>query len=361
MVWDPQKRPDGRGTQPDLQEILRQIKDSFRGRKPTKGPFWLLPVIILAVLIGINSYFTVNPQETAVILRFGKFVRNTEAGLHFKMPFGIEQVYKVPTGRVIQREYGYRTIEAGIGSKISEKGYEEEAVMLSGDLNVVDVQWTIQYKISDPVKYLFKLVNVESTLDDISESVMRRMVGNRYADEVLTVGRADIAEMARKEIQIIMDHYETGLRIITVKLQNVNPPDPVKGAFNEVNEARQEKERTINEAQRIYNERIPKARGQAQQMITEAEGYALERVNKAKGETERFMEILSEYQKASAVTRKRMYLEAFENFINSVKGVLVFDENQENTLNILDIGKTLLSSSPQGVLEHSGQSSQGSE
>ncbi|SFM62692.1 FtsH protease activity modulator HflK [Thermodesulforhabdus norvegica] len=340
MVWDPHQ-PDRRSGQVTLQELLRQLREQFRGRAP-KGPFWLLPVIAIAVLVAMNSYFTVNPQETAVVLRFGKFSRTADAGLHFKLPFGIERVYKVPTGRVLQREYGYRTIEAGIRSKFAERGYEQEARMLSGDLNVVDVQWTVQYKIADPVKYLFRLVDVESTLDDISESVMRRMVGNRYADEVLTVGRAEIAEMVRKEIQAIMDHYETGLRIITVKLQNVNPPDPVKAAFNEVNEARQEKERMINEAQQIYNEQIPRARGQAQQMITEAEGYALERVNRARGETERFLEILAEYQKAPEVTRKRMYLEAFEGFINKVKGVVVFDENQKNTLNLLDIGRTLM-------------------
>jgi membrane protease subunit HflK len=260
-------------------------------------------------------------------------------GLHFKIPFGVEQVQKVVTGRVLQREYGYRTIEAGVRSRFTEKGYEEEARMLSGDLNVVDVQWTIQYKIADPEKYLFKVRDVEGTLDDISESVMRRMVGNRYADEVLTIGRAEIAEMARKEIQEIMDHYETGIQIVSVKLQNVNPPEPVKAAFNEVNEARQEKERMINEAQRLYNENIPKARGEARQIITEAEGYATERVNRARGEAERFLEILAAYQKYPDITRKRMYLESFEHFMNSTKGIVILDEAQKSFLPLMDFSK----------------------
>ncbi len=339
MTWDPQ-RPPGRPAPPSIDEFIRRLKEGFRGRQPaSKGPFWIIPVVVLLLLAAMNSYYIVNPQETAVVTRFGRFVRTSDAGFHLKLPFGIERVKKVVTGRVLQREYGYRTVQAGVRSRFAERGYEEEARMLSGDLNVVDVQWTVQYKISDPVQYLFKVKDVESTLDDISESVMRRMVGNRYADEVLTVGRAEIAELVRKEIQTIMDHYETGLKIVTVKLQNVNPPDPVKAAFNEVNEARQEKERMINEAQQIYNEQIPKAKGQAQQMITEAEGYALERVNRAQGDTQRFLKILAEYEKAPEITRKRMYLESFEQFLRNIKGVVVFDENQGNIVNFLDIGR----------------------
>ncbi|HDL89507.1 MAG TPA: FtsH protease activity modulator HflK [Thermodesulforhabdus norvegica] len=341
MTWEPQ-RPQ-RQVQLGIEEFFRKVSEAFKSRRPaSRGPFWIVPVVVLLILAGLNSYYIVNPQETAVVTRFGRFVRTADAGFHLKWPFGIERVQKVVTGRILQREYGYRTIRAGVRSRFAEKGFEEEARMLSGDLNVVDVQWTVQYKIADPVKYLFRVRDVESTLDDISESVMRRMVGNRYADEVLTVGRAEIAELVRKELQAIMDHYETGLQIVTVKLQNVNPPDPVKAAFNEVNEARQEKERMINEAQEMYNQQIPRARGQAQQMITEAEGYALERVNRAQGDTQRFLRILAEYQKAPDITKKRMYLEAFEQFLRNIKGVVVLDENQTgNVLNFLDIGKVM--------------------
>ncbi len=336
-MWDRNQMPRS-NVPPDLGELWRRFRSNFN---LSRTPIIVGIGVILGIIVLLNSYYIVNPQETAVVLRFGKFVRTTEPGLHFKIPFGIERVQKVVTGRVFQREYGYRTLEAGVRSKFAEKGYEEEARMLSGDLNVVDVQWTIQYKISDPVKYLFKIKNVEGTLDDISESVMRRMVGNRFADEVLTVGRVEIAEMARKEIQEILDHYEAGIDIVTVKLQNVNPPDPVKAAFNEVNEARQEKERMINEAQKLYNERIPKARGEAQQMIAEAEGYAMEKINRAKGETERFLEILSAYSQAPDVTRKRMYLEAFEHFYSHVKEVVILDEYQKNILPFIEIGKSV--------------------
>ncbi|MGC8718752.1 MAG: FtsH protease activity modulator HflK [Thermodesulforhabdaceae bacterium] len=335
MMWE-QKRPSKPGVPPEFEELIQRLKLLFGNRG---APIWIIVIFVVGVIVIINSYYTVNPQETAVVLRFGKFNRVSMPGLHFKIPFGIEQVQKVVTGRVLQREYGYRTIEAGVRSRFTEKGYEEEARMLSGDLNVVDVQWTIQYKIADPVKYLFKVRDVEGTLDDISESVMRRMVGNRYADEVLTVGRAEIAEMARKEIQEIMDHYETGIQIVSVKLQNVNPPEPVRAAFNEVNEARQEKERMINEAQRLYNENIPKARGEAQQIITEAEGYATERVNRARGEAERFLEILAAYQKYPDITRKRMYLEAFEQFLNSAKGVAIIDDTQEGFIPFMDLSR----------------------
>ncbi|MEJ5300427.1 MAG: FtsH protease activity modulator HflK [Thermodesulforhabdaceae bacterium] len=335
MVWEP-RRPSKPGVPPEFEELFQRLRNLFGYRR---SPIWVGIIVFAVIIVALNSYYIVNPQETAVVLRFGKFIRTADPGLHFKIPFGIEQVQKVVTGRVLQREYGYRTVEAGVRSRFTEKGYEEEARMLSGDLNVVDVQWTVQYKIADPVKYLFRVRDVEGTLDDISESVMRRMVGNRYADEVLTIGRAGIAENARKEIQAIMDHYETGIHIVSVKLQNVNPPEPVRAAFNEVNEARQEKERMINEAQKLYNENIPKARGEARQIITEAEGYATERVNRARGEADRFSEIFTAYQKAPDITRKRMYLESFEHLMNSAKSVFILDETQKNILPFLDLSR----------------------
>jgi membrane protease subunit HflK len=186
---------------------------------------------------------------------------------------------------------------------------------------------------------------VEGTLDDISESVVRRIVGNRYADEVLTVGRAAVADKARNEIQLIMDQYQTGLQIVTVKLQNANPPDPVKAAFNEVNEAKQERERMINEAQQVYNQKIPRATGEARQTITQAEGYALERVNRSQGDVARFLEILTEYAKAPDVTRRRMYLESFGEFLGHIDRLYVMDEKQTNLLPLFDLSKGQASAS----------------
>ncbi len=340
MDWE---RPPRRGTRPeniqDLEKLFRDLKNRFDfSGVPRKG----LPLIVLgvlALLVGLNSYYIVEPQETAVVQRFGRFTLTAEAGLHFKIPFGVETVRKVVTGRVLQREYGYRTTQPGVRSRFVEKGYEEESMMLSGDLNVIDLQWTVQYKVQDPVAFLFQVQDVEGTLDDISESVARRIVGNRYADEVLTVGRSAVAEKARSEIQQIMDHYQTGLQIVTVKLQNANPPTPVKAAFNEVNEARQEKERMINEAQQVYNQKIPKAMGEARQTITQAEGYALERINRSEGEVRRFKDILTEYDKAPDVTRKRMYLEASAELVGRIEHLLVVDENQRGFLPLFDLNR----------------------
>jgi modulator of FtsH protease HflK len=342
MGWEnpPGRRPPDRDVPQNLDEIVRWLKERYR-LSPSSGlrPILLIVVATLLVLVGLNSYYTVEPQETAVILRFGKYVGVADAGLHFKIPFGIESVLKVPTGRVPQREYGYRTLKAGERSSFTEKGYEEEALMLSGDLNVLNIQWTVQYKVKDPVEFLFRLSGVEATLDDMSESVVRRIVGNRYADEVLTVGRASIAEQARKEIQEIMDSYHTGLQIVSVMLQNVNAPNPVRAAFNEVNEAGQEKERMINEAQQAYNQKIPKAQGEARQTITQAEGYALERINRAEGEVKRFSDILAEYRKAPEVTRRRMYLDSFETMMGRIDHLYVIDEGQKGILQLLDLNK----------------------
>lgn len=340
MDWDrPPNRGSGSGNIHDLEEVLRRLKNRYDFSQFPKGSIWWIGLIVVAALIVFNSYYTVDPQETAVVQRFGKFVRTADAGLHFKIPFGIETVRKVITGRVLQREYGYRTVEPGVRSRFAEKGYEDEARMLSGDLNVIDLQWTVQYKVRDPIDYLFQVQDVDATLDDISESVMRRIVGNRYVDEVLTVGRASVADMAGQEIQQIMDQYKTGLQITMVKLQNANPPDPVKQAFNEVNEAQQERERMINEAQQVYNQKIPRAKGEARQKITQAEGYALERVNKSQGEVARFLDILTEYQKAPSVTRSRMYLEAFSDFNEKVDRLIVIDESQKNLLPLFDLNK----------------------
>ena len=340
MDWDKlPRRTSGPNNLQDLERLLTDLKNRFDFSVFKRGGLWLLVLAVLLVLVGLNSYYTVEPQETAVVQRFGKFIYTADAGLHFKIPFGIDTVRKVVTGRVLQREYGYRTVQPGVRSQFVEKGYEAESMMLSGDLNVVDIQWTVQYKVQDPVAYLFQVQDVESTLDDISESVVRRIVGNRYADEVLTIGRAAVADKARNEIQQIMDLYKTGLQIVTVKLQNANPPNPVKAAFNEVNEARQEKERMINDAQQAYNQKIPRAMGEARQTVTQAEGYALERVNRSEGEVKRFLDILTEYEKAPDVTRRRMYIEASADLIGRVDHLLVLDENQRNLLPLFDLNR----------------------
>jgi membrane protease subunit HflK len=338
MDW---QGPPGRGSGGirDFEEVFRKFREQFRFKLPRGRPWWLIVVVLVVAAAGYASIYTVAPEEKGVVQRFGRFVRVSAPGLHFKLPFGIETVRKVKTGRNFQMEFGYRTAKAGVRSRFVERGFEEESLMLSGDLNVVDLQWTVQYKIADPINYLFKVQDVDSTIRDVSEAVARRVVGNRLFDFVLTVGRPEIAAEVKVEMQTVLDSYDTGIQVVNVKLQNVTPTDTVKPAFNEVNEAEQEKESKINQAQAAYNREIPKARGKAKQMISEAEGYALERVNRAKGEVDRFLDVLEQYRLAKEVTKRRFYIEAMADFIGKVDEIYIIDEDQKGLLPLLELQK----------------------
>lgn len=338
MDW---KGPPSRGPGgiKDFEEVLKKLREQFRGKFRFRGSLWLLLVAALIVAAGYASVYTVAPEETGVVQRFGRFVRVTGPGLHFKLPFGIETVSKVKTGRNFQMEFGYRTVEAGVRSRFTERGFKEESLMLSGDLNVVDLQWTVQYKIGDPKDFLFQVKDVDSAIRDMSESVMRRVVGNRLFDFVLTVGRAEISDRVKVEMQKVLDSYRTGIQVVNVKMQNVTPPGPVEAAFNEVNEAEQEREAKINQAQAAYNREIPKAKGSALQTISKAEGYALERVNLAQGEANRFLDVLKEYRQAKDVTKRRLYLESMDKVINRVGEIFVIDADQKGLVPLLDLQK----------------------
>jgi membrane protease subunit HflK len=255
-------------------------------------------------------------------------MRSAGPGLHFKIPLGIETVTTVPTARVLKEEFGFRTRTAGRRTRYEGGDYSNESLMLTGDLNVIDVQWIVQYRIEDPVRYLFRVREQTETFRDITEAVMRRVVGNRLGSDVLTVGRVAVASEVKAEMQKILSEYDTGIRLVTVELQDVTPPDPVKPAFNEVNEARQDLERMVNQAQEQANKLIPKARGEANQTIAEAEGYATERVNRARGEAARFTAVLAEYQRVPAVTRRRLYLEAMNEVLSEAKSVYIVDSEQ---------------------------------
>lgn len=321
------------GPGPSVDEILEKFREKFRKyvQDHKALPFFLIAGLLVLVVAG-TSWFTVQPQETGVVQRFGQVVRTTTPGLHFKWPFGIESVRWVPTARVLKEEFGFRTVSSvrGERTRYTESNvHKTESLMLTGDLNVIDVQWIIQYRIEDPIGYLFHVRDTPKTIRDITEAIMRRVVGNRLGSDVLTVDRVAVATEAREAIQKILTDYGTGVRLVTVELQDVTPPEKVRPAFNEVNEARQDKERTINQAQEQANREIPKARGVAQQNIRQAEGYALERVNRAQGEVSRFENILDEYQGAPEVTRRRMYLEAMADYLAKAKGIYIVDEQQK--------------------------------
>ncbi|HPF70467.1 MAG TPA: FtsH protease activity modulator HflK [Candidatus Krumholzibacteria bacterium] len=294
-------------------------------------------VLVLAVIAVTTSFYTIDPEETGMVLRFGQYVRSTEPGLHFKFPFGVERVLKVPIQRQLKEEFGFRTLKAGINTQYSTREYADEANMLTGDLNAAMVEWVVQYRIVDPYRYLFQVRNVNETFRDMSEAVMRRVVGDRTVNEVLTVGRAEIALAVQSDLQVLCDQYETGIKVDQVVLQDVNPPDPVKPSFNAVNEAQQEKEKLINQAQSEYNREIPKAQGAAQQTVQEAEGYALDRVNRAKGDAALFTALYEAYRLSPDVTRTRLYLETMNEVLPQVQGKVVVDEDLKGLLPLLNL------------------------
>jgi membrane protease subunit HflK len=295
-------------------------------------------IIIAIVLIaaGSSSFFTVEPEEVGVLLRFGEYIGEAEPGLNFKVPF-IDQVQIVPVERQLKQEFGYRTTSAGISSSTTKAGLDGESIMLTGDLNLADVEWVVQYRISDAKNYLFKVRNPDETLRDISESSMRQIVGDRTVNEVLTVGRAEIASEAEVLIQALCNEYEIGIKIEQIVLQDINPPDPVKPSFNGVNEAQQQKETLINQARAEYNRVIPRANGQAEETISKAEGYAIDRVNRSRGEVARFNALYSEYVKAPEVTKRRIFLETMEDVIPKMGKKIVVDEKGNNVLPLLQM------------------------
>mgnify|MGYP002778326905 CR=1 FL=1 len=320
--------PAGSGGPPDL-----------GGLRPWRYTLPLAAVVLVA-WGSLSAFYTVQPEQRAVVKRFGEVVAITDPGLHFKLPFGIDSVQRVATERVLKQEFGFRSVGSdGERTAYSGEDFPEESLMLSGDLNILDVEWVVQYRISDPMKFLYQQRDPERTLRDISESVMRRVVGNRIGSEVLTTGRVAISNLARDEIQAAMVQYDNGIHIVTVELQDVVPPQAVKPAFNEVNEARQQREGMINEATKRANEALPRASGEANRLIAEAEGYATERVNQALGDTARFNAILAEYRQAPEVTRRRMYLETLGTVLPEVGSVLVVKDGQTGPLPLLNLGQ----------------------
>ncbi len=296
----------------------------------------LMAIILIIIIILFSSLFQIRPEEVGVITRFGKYIRTVESGLNIKIPF-LERVYKVPVERQQKLEFGFRTVKAGIQSEFVKSGYSDESFMLTGDLNLADVEWVVQYRVDDPYLYLFKVRSPQTTLRDISESAVRQIVGDRTVDEVITVGRTEIATKVEELIQQICIEYTIGIKIDQVVLQDVNPPDPVKASFNAVNEAEQEKETLINQAKSEYNKVIPKASGQAEETIQKAEGYATERVNNALGESNRFNALYREYIKAPEVTKRRIYLETMESVLPKLGNKIITDEKGNNVLPLLQM------------------------
>ncbi len=313
---------------PDTQEI----KQRFRAAFP-------LAILFLLGVVAWNCWYTVEPEEVGLILRFGKFQKETLPGLHFKFPYPIEQVIKIPVQRQLKEEFGFRTKIPGVRTIYSQKKFEHESLMLTGDLNVAVVEWITQYRIRNPYFYLFKIKDPRQTFRDMNEAIMREVVGDKTVTEVLTVGRQEIADQVKAKLQELCNQYQTGIVVEQIVLQDANPPDPVKPSFNEVNQAQQEKERMINDAWAEYNRVIPKAKGQALQTIQEAKGYAADRINRAKGDAVFFNQILRAYQEAPQVTETRLFLETMERIYPRLERKVIVDDKVKGLIPFLNIDK----------------------
>jgi len=298
-------------------------------------------ILILLIYLVFRSFVIIDPTEQGVVLRLGKFHSLLEPGPHILIPIA-DQVFKVETKVIHKEEFGYRSqperrSSADGRTQYSSANYEDESLIVTGDLNMAEVEWSVQYQIEDPRLYLFNVHEPVKTLRDLSESVICRVVGDRSVYEILTVGRTEIEDESKLALQAAMDQYETGIKLVALKLQNVLPPDPVKPSYNEVNEAEQYRERLINEAQKEYNSRVPRALGQAKQRMEQAEGYKVDRVNRALGEANKFVAVYQAYNKAKEVTRQRMYLEAMNDVLTSVDSLILVDEDQKSLLPLLNL------------------------
>ena len=325
---------------PDLEDLVRQASDHLKKFIPTGGSrgIILLAVVILIGLGTWTSYYTVPSDSVAVVQRFGKYLKNVEPGLHFKLPLGIDTAIIVPVKRQLKQEFGFTTPGASDPYQSPRQGEGQlETQMVTGDLNAALVEWVVQYRISDPAKFLFEVREPRETLRYVSESVMREVVGDRTVDEVITIGRQEIESEALTKMQALSSKYSMGISIDQVQLKNINPPKPVQESFNEVNQAQQEKEKLINEARRDYNKVIPLAEGEKDQRIREADGYRLKRINEAEGNVARFSALLAEYSKAPEVTRRRIYIETMQDVMPGIRSKIIVDEQSRSILPLLNL------------------------
>ena len=300
-----------------------------------KGIFggFLIIILILYLATGI---FIVAPDEQGVVKRFGKFSRLESPGLNYHFPYPIETVITPAVTQVKRLEIGFRTIGSGTSTRYQE--VPNEALMLTGDENIVSADAIVQYKIKDPVSYLFNIILPEQTVKSAAEAALRQVVGERKIDEALTVGKYEIQEETMKLLQSLLDSYEAGILIVAVQLQDVNPPKEVQAAFKDVASAKEDKSRYINQAQGYKNDIIPKARGEAVKMTKEAEAYKIERIKKSEGEIARFNKILEEYKNGEYVTKARIYLETMEEILPNMNKVIVDLDSNQSLVNLLPLG-----------------------
>ncbi len=351
--WGKKKKPQT--PEEMVAQLIKKLQDYFSGspkKTPGEGPSAktpppsplasiskLLGVVLIVMLLqgAYSSFYKINPAEVGVVLRLGKYYRTDNPGLHFKFPY-LDHLFKVDVEEIRKEEFGFRSRYPGQKTSFERRGYDMESLMLTADKNVINVAWIVQYRVSDPQTYLFQIKDVRQAVRDLSESVTRRIVGNMDFDYVLS-NRDLLAADVKQELQKELQGLHAGISIGTVQFQDINPPDQVKPAFNEVNEADQDMKRLVNEAEEIYNKKIPRAHGRALQTVEEAHGYAVARVNDAKGESQRFLSILTEYKHFPEVTKKRMYLETMQEVLPTVESIYVMDKDQQTPLPLLNLSR----------------------
>jgi membrane protease subunit HflK len=339
MSWDWEKlkqQQQGKGgVPPQMDDVINKIKKF----KLPGGP--IVVVVLILFVLAITSVYTVAQNEVGIVQMFGRYVRTTQPGLKFKLPFGIEKVTKVNVREYQTEEFGVATARYDTRGRV-RAGTDNlsVALMLTGDLNVGLVPWIVQYRVKDPYNYLFKVRDVRRLLVDMSEATMRLVVGDRSINEVIN-NRKEIADEAKVLLQRELEQAEAGIQINTIELKKTNVPGPVQPSFNEVNQATQEKEQMIYQANEDYNKAIPAARGEAERTVKAAEGYALNRVNSAKGDVARFVDLYNEYIKAKDVTKRRLYLETLKEIFPRMGPKYIIDSDQKNLLPLLNLGKQM--------------------
>ena len=295
--------------------------------------FRLLPLLGAALALWLfTGVYIVGPDEVGVVRTFGEYTRVAQSGLNYHLPYPIEQVNTPAVTEVKRVEIGFRTLRDG-----QYRTVEKESLMLTGDENIVDAEMIVQYKIKDPVKYLFRIVQPELTVREAAEASLRTVVGRNKIDETLTTGKFQIQEGTKIQLQLILDKYDSGIHVVAVQLQDVSPPKEVIGAFKDVASAKEDKNRMVNQAEGYRNDVIPKARGEAEAMIRDAEGFKQSRIKRSEGDAAKFTTILKEYRKAKSITQKRLYLETMEQVLPNIEKIIIPDKNSGNMLNLLNL------------------------
>ncbi|MFQ5428272.1 MAG: FtsH protease activity modulator HflK [Thermodesulfobacteriota bacterium] len=332
------KRPGGRrpgNRPPDLDAVLKKSGDFFKDFKQRVPALGIVIVVIGIVFIAVNSFYTVGPEEVGVIRRFGKVIKTTNPGPHFMIPL-VDNVLKPQVTKVHRIEVGFKTIDPGPPARYTT--IDQEALMLTGDENIVAVEFIVQFKIKDAVGFLFNVRNQRKTIRDAAEAAMREVVGKTLINDILTQGRLQVQQEMRLLLQNILDTYNTGISIVAVQLQDVLPPRQVIAAFKDVASAREDREKAVEQAEGYRNDIIPKAKGGAEKIVNDAEAYKEANINKAKGDVSRFLQVLKEYRKARDITRKRIYIETMEDVLGDVDKYIVDEELQKNLLPYLPLG-----------------------